>query len=399
MSSFGRFTQALGGVVETLSYASPTLTLTQSVGSSPLTATIPSGGISGSGTTNYLPKFTGSTIIGNSLLFDNGVNVGIGTAVGNVRFTIQQNFDTYAGGLAIRKTNNDTALFLYNDGSRNIISSSYGNTGTYVPLTFQTSDANRLSITSAGLVGIGTTNPLSILNLATDVNYSPSQSGQLYIGSANTNKRLMLGYDNNGSFGFIEGVNFGVAYSNICLNPTQGNVLIGTTTDAGYKLNVNGDIIANGSSQLYLNAGDLRFNSNAGYGIVTANGNRIVSIQNSSFSIDGTLNVSNNVTLNGASGTRILTIQNNTSGNAILSLVCAGLDSGSIYYDRTSSELCFSNSGVAKALKIATTGYATFSSAIAIGNTINATAPDVNTHKIEIEVGGNTYYLLATENP
>jgi hypothetical protein len=41
--------------------------------------TIPTGNISGSGTTNYITKFTGSTAIGNSIVFDNGTNVGIGT--------------------------------------------------------------------------------------------------------------------------------------------------------------------------------------------------------------------------------------------------------------------------------------------------------------------------------
>jgi hypothetical protein len=37
-------------------------------------------GITGSGTTNYLPKFTGASTLGNSLVYDNGTNVGIGTA-------------------------------------------------------------------------------------------------------------------------------------------------------------------------------------------------------------------------------------------------------------------------------------------------------------------------------
>lgn len=36
------------------------------------------GTLSGSGTTNYIPKWTGSTALGNSLLYDNGTNVGIG---------------------------------------------------------------------------------------------------------------------------------------------------------------------------------------------------------------------------------------------------------------------------------------------------------------------------------
>lgn len=37
------------------------------------------GSIGGSGTTNYLPKFTATTTLGNSLIFDNGTYVGIGT--------------------------------------------------------------------------------------------------------------------------------------------------------------------------------------------------------------------------------------------------------------------------------------------------------------------------------
>ena len=43
-------------------------------------ATASGGGLSGSGTTNYVAKFTGSTAVGNSTIFDNGTNVGIGTA-------------------------------------------------------------------------------------------------------------------------------------------------------------------------------------------------------------------------------------------------------------------------------------------------------------------------------
>ena len=37
--------------------------------------------VTGTGTTNYLPKFTGTSTIGNSQVFDNGTNVGIGTTI------------------------------------------------------------------------------------------------------------------------------------------------------------------------------------------------------------------------------------------------------------------------------------------------------------------------------
>jgi hypothetical protein len=42
-------------------------------------STISGGGVSGSGTQNYLAKWTGTTTLGNSIIYDNGTNVGIGT--------------------------------------------------------------------------------------------------------------------------------------------------------------------------------------------------------------------------------------------------------------------------------------------------------------------------------
>jgi hypothetical protein len=44
-----------------------------------------------SGTTNYISKFTGSTTLGNSLVFDNGTNVGIGTVTPDSRLHIEGN--------------------------------------------------------------------------------------------------------------------------------------------------------------------------------------------------------------------------------------------------------------------------------------------------------------------
>lgn len=52
-------------------------------------ANIPGGGISGSGTTNYVPKFTGSEEVGDSQIFDNGSNVGIGTDAPVTNFQVE----------------------------------------------------------------------------------------------------------------------------------------------------------------------------------------------------------------------------------------------------------------------------------------------------------------------
>jgi hypothetical protein len=82
--------------------------------------------VTGTGTTNYLPKFTGSTTIGNSQVFDNGTNVGIGTASPNAKLDIGSGdiyvrtgligvntIDSYNQTLTIR-SNGNTAIFIPN---------------------------------------------------------------------------------------------------------------------------------------------------------------------------------------------------------------------------------------------------------------------------------------------
>jgi hypothetical protein len=65
--------------------------------------------------------------------------------------------------------------------------------------------------------------------------------GQLHIaGATDSNKKLVFGYNTSANVGFIQAMQNGTAYSPLLLNSTGGNVLIGTTTDGGYKLDVNG---------------------------------------------------------------------------------------------------------------------------------------------------------------
>jgi hypothetical protein len=42
-------------------------------------SSVTGGGVGGTGTTNYIPKFTSSGVIGNSLFYDNGTQIGLGT--------------------------------------------------------------------------------------------------------------------------------------------------------------------------------------------------------------------------------------------------------------------------------------------------------------------------------
>ena len=78
---------------------------------------ITSGSVSGSGTTNYIPKWSGTTSLSNSQIFDNGTAVGIGTA-------------TPSGGIldvvGISKFSSNT-----NGAFDNVISIENSGTGTY----------------------------------------------------------------------------------------------------------------------------------------------------------------------------------------------------------------------------------------------------------------------------
>jgi len=143
-------------------------------------------------------------------------------------------------------------------------------------------------------VGIGTINPRIALEVVgTDAASSSTATANGAIMVSNpiaANSQVMtMGVANGaGNHSWIQSRNSTSAlFYPLALNPVGGNVLIGTSTDAGYKLNVNGSINVGASSQLYLTSGDLRYNSNAGFGIVTQNGVRLVTIQNDAFGVNG----------------------------------------------------------------------------------------------------------------
>jgi hypothetical protein len=124
--------------------------------------------VSGSGTTNYLPKFTGASTLGNSLIFDNGTNTAIGgtTITDGHLLNIIGSSATSNVGIVLNKTNATAQIW----GITNVGA-----------LTFYdyTAAAERMRITSAGNVGIGTSSPggqLDVYATGTDLNTYFSQA-------------------------------------------------------------------------------------------------------------------------------------------------------------------------------------------------------------------------------
>lgn len=71
------------------------------------------------------------------------------------------------------------------------------------------------------------------------------RNGQLAIGSTSNNGALVLGYSTTGA-GTIQAAVLGASFSPLTIQAYGGNVLVGTTTDAGYKLYVDGTAKING---------------------------------------------------------------------------------------------------------------------------------------------------------
>jgi hypothetical protein len=107
-----------------------------------------------------------------------------------------------------------------------------------------TTTVESMRINSDGYLGIGTTNPTFKLVVAQDITNDTGDInvGQFMVcGATTNNKRLVIGYDTNGNgYGYIESAYYNSVWTYTCLQPTAGNVMIGTATDLGYKLGVNG---------------------------------------------------------------------------------------------------------------------------------------------------------------
>jgi hypothetical protein len=139
----------------------------------------------------------------------------------------------------------------YSGGSSSILSFLYGSSGSVtwnnggVKMTLTSAGAlqvaSSLSATSATLNGSVTINstaaalsPLQVVATGTIVRLG-EQSGT-------TGKQFLIGIDATSGRSELQSLWQGTGFTSLALQPSGGNVLIGTTTDAGYKLNVAGEI-------------------------------------------------------------------------------------------------------------------------------------------------------------
>jgi len=138
------------------------------VGSNPKTSLKPGASptVGGSGTTDYVAKFTNSTTLGNSLIFDNGTNVGIGTTSPAAPLHISGNRLLLTSGTTaeVQFAGSASSARFGEDGTGSFFASDTN--GRAVRFLTNNGTLNEwMRITSAGNVGIGTTAPAAKLEV------------------------------------------------------------------------------------------------------------------------------------------------------------------------------------------------------------------------------------------
>jgi hypothetical protein len=166
-----------------------------------------------SGTVNYVSKFTGSTTLGDSQLFDNGTNVGIGTTSPTYKFEANSGTSQYINArfygsshslVQIESTSAGFQSLLSFASPTRIYSTGLQGDGRF-SIYDNTANLERFTISTNGNVGIGTTGPNYKLDVLGDIGAYANGDNNGFIGTAggthilsltrSTNNVKLAGYD------------------------------------------------------------------------------------------------------------------------------------------------------------------------------------------------------------
>ena len=170
--------------------------------------------VTGTGTANYLPKWTNGSAISNSVITDNGTTVGINdVSANNSILSIKGNWvsgyatvKTYpitgvasggASGYGIFDSDGNTrlAFFAVNSGAVEV----WGQQNT--PMHFATNNSIKMVLTTGGILGVNTLTPTSVAGGGIEI-FEDTNGGTLSLSRDAGNQRgiLRFGRNNGGTF-------------------------------------------------------------------------------------------------------------------------------------------------------------------------------------------------------
>jgi hypothetical protein len=183
-----------------------------------------SGGVTGSGTDNYIPRFNGTTALENSIIFDNATNVGVGTASPVDKLDVNGSLRLRGNTPSFAAVNNSgvidyvpTSIFPTDPQMR---IAALGSSTVGASILFQTginsgSITERMRITPAGYVGIGTSTPSTTLQVVGTFKAGDFSNPSLDVGateiSANVDSNKIILNSSSAKLGYYTtGVELGV---------------------------------------------------------------------------------------------------------------------------------------------------------------------------------------------
>ncbi len=219
------------------------------------------GGLTGSGTLNYLPKFTpDGTSLGNSLIFDDGSYVGIGTATPTYLFDVRANTVSAAvnfenanpNGWALRAAATGSGYGVYGQSSTGI--GIYGTASTGKGVRGYATGSGGYGIQglaingayagifTGGNVGIGTLTPVASLDILGTIKISDGSQGAGKVLTSDANGLATWqtagggsGWGLTGNSGTVDGTNFIGTTDNVPLSFRVANQKAGRIEFSSYN--------------------------------------------------------------------------------------------------------------------------------------------------------------------
>lgn len=196
--------------------------------------------ISGSGTSGYLAKYTGSLSHGNSIMYDSGSGIGIGTSAPNAPLQFQSNLVNRKIVL-YEQVNNDHQYigFGVNSGTVRYQSNGSGTAHVFYAASGGSTSNELFRITGTGNIGIGNASPAYKLDVSGTGHFSGDvtfgANGILATAPTTGNHLANKTYvdtkiSGNGTSGYLAKYTGSLTHGNSVIFESSGNIGVGTTS-------------------------------------------------------------------------------------------------------------------------------------------------------------------------